>query len=324
MASIREIAKRANVAPGTVSRTLNNKGYVSKSTREKVEKALRELEYVPNELARNLFRNRSNMIGIILPDIEHPFFMSVITNIVKVLNRHDYHAVLWTTDYKPKLEQGFLDMLKRNVVDGVVIAIPLLENSVYQELGRPVVMLDKLIEGIPLVAVDHKKAGRIAAEQFAACGRKHVIVTSGTNNPDIPSLQREHSFVERCQELALHVDAYPFPWTNFNAEYANQIAEQIFHEFPQADGILTSDLFAAACYRHAVKIGKRIPEEFALISTDGIYSNQYGVISFSSVVQPTRAIAERAVSILLHTIGGEPAPKEMEPIDTYFEQGETT
>lgn len=110
MASIREIAKKANVAPGTVSRALNNKGYISKSTREKIEKALLELEYVPNELARNLFRNRSNMVGVILPDIEHPFFMSVIMHMVKILSAHQYHVVLWPTGYDPQMELNFLDI----------------------------------------------------------------------------------------------------------------------------------------------------------------------------------------------------------------------
>ena len=87
MASIREIAQRAQVAPGTVSRALNGKGYISKETREKIEKALTELEYVPNELARNLYRNRSNMIGAILPDIEHPFFIGIIKKLVTEIDR---------------------------------------------------------------------------------------------------------------------------------------------------------------------------------------------------------------------------------------------
>ena len=99
MASIREIAERAKVAPGTVSRALNNKGYISQETREKIEQALKELDYVPNELARNLYRNRSNLIGVILPDIEHPFFLGIIKKLVIELKKYQYGVVLWTTEY---------------------------------------------------------------------------------------------------------------------------------------------------------------------------------------------------------------------------------
>ena len=246
VASIREIAKKANVAPGTVSRALNNKGYISESTRKKIEQALRELEYVPNELARNLFRNRSNMIGVILPDIEHHFFMSVIMHLVKSLSARQYHVVLWPTEYDPHKERDFLDMLRRNVVDGVVIAIPLLENESYRELGRPVVMLDKIIDGVPLVSVDHEKAGCLAAEQFARKGRKHVLVTSGAKSTDIPSYQRELAFLRRCRELDLAAHAYTLEWNSFRADYADRIVKQIFADYPETDGILTSDLFATA------------------------------------------------------------------------------
>lgn len=324
MASIREIAKRANVAPGTVSRALNNKGYISQSTRKKIEKALRELEYVPNELARNLFRNRSNMIGVILPDIEHPFFMSIIMHLVKILSTRQYHVVLWPTEYDPEKERDFLDMLKRNVVDGVVIAIPLLENAVYRDIGRPIVMLDKSIGGVPLVSVDHKTAGRLAAEQFAAAGRKHVLVTSGSKSPDIPSYQRELAFLRRCRELDLRADAYTLEWNSFRADYADRIAKQIFEDFPEADGILSSDLFATACYRYAVHRGIDVPRQLSIISTDGVYSRQYGVIAFSSVVQPSADIAGQAADILLHQIDGKSIADDLKTIGTYFEQGETT
>lgn len=324
VASIREIAKKANVAPGTVSRALNNKGYISKSTREKIEQALRELEYVPNELARNLFRNRSNMIGVILPDIEHPFFMSVIMHLVKILSAHHYHAVLCPTEYDPHKERDFLDMLRRNVVDGVVIAIPLLENEAYRELGRPVVMLDKIIDGVPLVSVDHETAGRLAAEQFARGGRKHVLVTSGTKSADIPSYQRELAFLRRCRELGLEADAYTLEWNSFRADYADRIVRQIFEDFPKADGILTSDLFAAACYRYAVHRGIHVPRQLSLISTDGVYSRQYGTVSFSAVVQPSADIAGQAADMLLRQIDEKPLGADRKVIGTYFEQGETT
>ena len=90
MASIKDVARRAGVAPSTVSLVLNNTGYVSEKTREKVEKAMKELDYMPNELARNLYRNKTNIIGIIIPHIDHPFFSTFVKYTEKFLYELGY------------------------------------------------------------------------------------------------------------------------------------------------------------------------------------------------------------------------------------------
>ena len=81
MAKIKDVAKLANVSPSTVSLVLNNKGYVSEATRAKVQAAVKELNYVPSEVARNLSLNRTNIIGVIIPDIAHPFFAALLHEI---------------------------------------------------------------------------------------------------------------------------------------------------------------------------------------------------------------------------------------------------
>ena len=78
MASIRDVARRAGVGVGTVSRVINGTGYVSADTRKKIESAIEELQYKPNELARNLFRNKTGIVGILVPDVDHPFFSSYV------------------------------------------------------------------------------------------------------------------------------------------------------------------------------------------------------------------------------------------------------
>ena len=78
MASIRDVARRAGVGVGTVSRVINGTGYVSADTKKKIEKAIEELEYTPNELARNLFRNKTGIVGVLVPDVDHPFFSSYV------------------------------------------------------------------------------------------------------------------------------------------------------------------------------------------------------------------------------------------------------
>ena len=100
MASIRDVARRAGVGVGTVSRVINGNGYVSADTKKKIEKAIEELEYTPNELARNLFRNKTGIVGILVPDVDHPFFSSYV---------RQTEAALYELGYKNLIEAAAID-----------------------------------------------------------------------------------------------------------------------------------------------------------------------------------------------------------------------
>ena len=94
MASIREVAQEAGVGVGTVSRALNGSGYVSPGTRKKIEKAAKKLNYTPNELARNLYHNKTGIVGVIVPDLDHPFFSAVVKHIEMELYGQGF-AIRW-------------------------------------------------------------------------------------------------------------------------------------------------------------------------------------------------------------------------------------
>lgn len=97
MASIREVAQEAGVGVGTVSRALNGSGYVSPETRKKIEKAAKKLKYTPNELARNLYHNKTGIVGVIVPDLEHPFFSSLVKHIEMELYEQGYKTMICNT-----------------------------------------------------------------------------------------------------------------------------------------------------------------------------------------------------------------------------------
>ena len=120
MASIRDVAQRAGVGVGTVSRVLNGNGYVAEDTRKKIETAISELEYTPNELARNLFRNKTGLIGVLVPDLDHPFFSSFVRETEIALYKKGYKAMVCNTIGNSSREMDYLNMLDRNMVDGII------------------------------------------------------------------------------------------------------------------------------------------------------------------------------------------------------------
>ena len=118
IAGIRDVARKAQVGVGTVSRYLNESGYVSKESREKIEKAISELDYQPNELARNLYHNRSGIIGLIVPDLEYPLFSKLSKYIEISLYEKNYKTMICNTVGVSNREKEYLSLLERNEVDG--------------------------------------------------------------------------------------------------------------------------------------------------------------------------------------------------------------
>lgn len=323
MASIREIAERAQVAPGTVSRALNNKGYISQETRKKIERALEELDYVPNELARNLYRNRSNMIGVILPDIEHPFFLGIIKKLVIELKKYQYGVVLWTTEYDMREEEEYLERLKRNAVDGAVIMVPVMEKDIYRNIARPIVLLDRIVEGITYIPIDQEKSGRIAARKLYEDGCRSVLTVIGEPSEEIPSYQRHVAFIDEMTKLGGSVKVIKEEWKSFDLEYHVRLAKEILSKEPEADGIYAADILGTAFWKVLKEQEKRVPGDFEIISTDGVYENTNTVINLSAVIQPAEEIAKRIAESIISQIEGKKV-QEPEVVDVYLFNGDTT
>ena len=122
MASIRDVAKEAGVASCTVSRVLNGTANVAPETEKKIRDAMKKLNYIPNELARGMFRKKANMIAMLVPNIQHPWFASLSSEIERIAYENGYKLILFNTDDKEEREKECLQTLKSNIVDGIMAA----------------------------------------------------------------------------------------------------------------------------------------------------------------------------------------------------------
>lgn len=168
MAGIREVARLAQVAPSTVSRALNGSGYVAEETKEKIRQAVAELDYVPNQWIRNLYRKKTGIIGVLAPELLHPYFSVLWSYLEEELHRHGYNMMICNTRGNPLIEREYLDTLERNLFDGMIIGAAFLPDENYTEMDKPILSLDRIIPGIPLVSSDH--------EQGEDCGGKNERV----------------------------------------------------------------------------------------------------------------------------------------------------
>lgn len=302
MASIREVAQEAGVGVGTVSRALNGSGYVSPETRKKIEKAAKKLKYTPNELARNLYHNKTGIVGVIVPDLDHPFFSSLVKHIEMELYEQGYKTMVCNTVGISGREQEYLDMLKRNMVDGIITASHGLEMEEYQKQTKPIVSIDRdLGERIPLIGSDHVKGGKLAAELILKAHRKKVYIVSGVS-PKVMANDRYAVFRKMLEEKGVIVLQEVMGWNVFSWDAHYKMAEEIFRNHPDIDGIFGGDLAALACLNIAQSKGIRVPEEISVIGFDAMAPSNMVYPTLTAVRQNVELLAEVSVNTLLDMV----------------------
>lgn len=210
--SIHDVAKIAGVSSTTVSRVLNNRGYISEKTKDKVYKAMEEINYFPNDLARSLFRKRTNLIGLIIPNSSNPFFGELAFYIESICTSKGYKLLLCNSLNRIDKEEKYLEMLIRNQVDGVIAVTYNRGILNYHQQNLPIVAIDHyLSEKVPVVGSDNFDGGKKAAEllikktvstSFTSMGRlnlKHLQI-SGEKHMKMLCVNTEDSLLHmRCR-----------------------------------------------------------------------------------------------------------------------------
>ena len=306
MASIKEVARKANVGVGTVSRVLNSTGYVSDETRKKVEEAMKELNYIPNELARNLLSKKSGIVAIIIPKISHPFFAEIVLYAEAELMKKGYKTMICSTYSEQNYEKEYLNMLNRHIVDGIIAGSHMLDLEEYQNVRGPIVAVDRFLgENIPIISTNHKIGGRLAAEELLRNGCRCVLQIQGARVVDSPSHERHYEFERYMKKHGVTVYSYEMDWNDFDYGQYDAMTEQLMDKFPDVDGIFAVDMVAIACIRQLLKRKKKIPRDVKIVSYDGNYVAKVGVMNLTVVQQPIEELANRAVHVLINMIQGK-------------------
>lgn len=325
MANIKDVAKRANVAPSTVSLVLNNTGYVSQKTREKVEEAMRELDYKPNELARNLSRNKTNIIGIIVPSLNHPFFSTFIRYAERHLYQLGYKTMVCGTANRDRVEHEFLDLLRSQVMDGIIMGAHSLDVEDYKRVNRPLVAIDRYIdEKIPIVSSNHQKGGEMAALKLIDNNCKNVVHIKGASIVKTPAHQYHESFKELLEKNNINVFEVEMDVNCFDSQDFLKVARELFECYPNVDAIFGSDLAMLACLQQAREYGYNIPKQLKLIAYDGTYITSMSEKRLTSIIQPIEQLAIKAATTIVDLIEGKELKSSRIMLDVQLCEGETT
>ena len=256
MITIKEIAKEAGVSITTVSRVMNNRGYISAETRGKVEGAMKKLNYQPNQLARSFHSKKTFYIGLLIPDVTIPFFTEMTGRIETRLHKQGYKLFLCNAKGRGTDEVQYLNMLFQNKVDGIIIGTHMLKTEDYRAIELPVVALDvTLSDSIPIVSSDHAKGGRLAAEEFVRNQCKCVIQLVGDVNIKTPSFIRNNVFSQILKENNIRCINYSMKNSELSRERYYSIAKKIFEEYTV---LKLSSIFIQLILAQELKISKNI------------------------------------------------------------------
>ena len=323
MARIKDVAKLAGVSTSTVSLVLNNKGYVSAATRAKVEAAVQELHYVPSEVGRNLSLNRTNLIGVIIPDVAHPFFAALLHEIEIALYDYGYKTMICSTGEKKNAELAFLDMLRRHTMDGLIIGAHALHIENYQHIELPVIAFDRyLCDEIPIIRADHHQGGQLAANALLKRHPHHVVQITGAPTVHTTAHEHEDIFAQVIKQASVPLDTIIMPANAFRPEDFAKAAREVFERYPDVDAISGTDLGAICALREASRRGRRCPDDLSIVAYDGTDLTRLGPQSLTAVVQPIPALGRRAAEAIVRRIRHEELPS-LQPLPMGFQQGET-
>lgn len=284
---LEDVAALAGVSKTTVSRVLNNRGYLSKETIQKVNDAMKEIGYQPNIIARQFYTQKTNLVGLIFPTINNPFFAQLEAEMELLLYKKGYKVLIGNSQNDPDKEEDYLNQLLSHQVDGLIVGAHNQGLSEYQNRNLPIVSIDRIMnEDIPVISSDNYQGGRIATEKLISADCQYIVHTNGP--------------IELQTPITYHLDF------NISQEEKRERLRHIFVEHPEVDGIFASnDTDAAILLSLAQEFDRNVPNDLKIIGYDGADMARLLLPHLSTIQQPINEMAELAVTILDNRINGK-------------------
>ena len=318
---MRDIAKDLGVSVITVSKVLRNHPEVGPGTRERVLARVKELDYRPNLAARSLVTGRTYLVGLIVPDLLHPFFAEVAKSLSDVLRKSGYYLIIASSEEDPDLEQHEVDQLLARQLDVLIIAScrPTAELVVRIEKHKtPYILIDRNIPGASAnyVGVDDVAVGRLATEHLIAIGCKRIAHIRGPETS--PGLARLAGYKQALVRRKITInDGYITSVRKVDVDSKQRGAEamaELLRLKPRPDGVFCyNDPLATGAMDYALEEGSRIPEDVAIIGCGNLHYDDSLRVGLSSIDQHSRRIGEGAARIALGILGSRvpPVPETM-------------
>ena len=304
MASIKDVAKAAGVSTATVSRVIANKGYITDEKRQLVLRAIEELKYRPNLIARSLRAQTSTKIGLVVSDIRNPFFTAIARAVEDAAYERGYSIIICNTDENPEKEQLYLNLMHDENVAGVIFSPTQqfgLTRKPYQT-HIPFVIIDRRVDNNPnydTVMLDNIAAAYTLTEHLIS--QEYRRLTGFFGDTSTTGFDRREGFERAIRQAGL--EHYGAHFIAPRIEQGYQSTLELLNNNVKPDAIFTSNNLITVGVFQALRANKiRIPQDIALVGFDETTWGNVVEPPLTIISQPTEDIGRSAIELLLQRI----------------------
>lgn len=310
MITIKEVAELAGVSKSTVSRVLNNNGYVNDETRMKIEEVIKTHNYFPSASARNLSKRETNTIGVVIPEMDNSFFGDILRGITDIVDQNDLSLFYCDTNNDASKEEKALNMLKHQRVRGVIIT-PAIDYSeantskklrkLLNDLNVPVVVVDREIENSQWDGVFYEnfQSAYRATEVLTQQGHKKIGTITGDLQLKI-GRDRFSGFKQALEDYDIKLDEKYIYYGDFTIERAYQLAKNMFTSGDMPDAVLTSNNQTSLGFIKAAReCGMELGKDMGIIGIDHVKVLDILGYNLSYVTRDSEEMGRVAMRMLL-------------------------
>lgn len=307
MSTIQDVAKHAGVSISTVSRVLNGTARVNPDVVTRVRTAIEALNYQPSRAARALRSNQSSIIGLLITDIQNPFFTSLVRGVEDVAQRNGYSVILCNSDENPVKEQQYIEVLCSQRVAGAIV-VPTREQGhslqPFRELGIPVVAVDRRVKDpeIDTVLVDNQRGAFQAVKHLCDNGYRRIGLVTG---PQTATTGRERllGYRQALAEANIPLDTSLERYGSFKTEAGLRYAGELLDLEEPVDALfVANNLLTIGALEAVNKRNLRIPEDIAIVAFDDIPWAALSTVSLTTVTQPVYELGSTATMRLFQRL----------------------
>lgn len=321
--TINDIANAAGVSRTTVSRVLNDSGYVKKETREKILKTIQKLNYTPSAIARSLSTNKTNTIGVIVPEINNPFFGEIIKGISQVADEHNLNLILFNTDDSKTKELKALKLLKEQRIQGVMVTPTYPEDefngeylNILENLDIPVVLIDGHVECFNFsgVFIDHIKGAYDGTIALIKEGHKKIAIITGCMDSR-PAKDRLTGYKKALTMNNIPINEKYIFYGDYKHESAYEITKKILKMEDRPTAIFVmSNMMILGCMKAFYEENITVPDDVAIIGFDKIEALNIIGMNISFINAPTIEIGRTGMKLLIDNLENKKEDKELRRI----------
>ena len=307
---MKDIARDLGVSVVTVSKVLRNHSDIGEQTRKRILQRMKEVNYQPNPAARTLVSGRTNLVGLIVPDLVYPFFAQVAKGISAKLRAQEYSLIISSSEDDPNMERREVDQMLARRVDALILAS--VQSSAeslnkMQDQGIPCVLLDRKLPGVSanFVGIDDVNAGMMATNHLIEIGCRTIAHIGGSDVSTALDRQSGYSFALAKHGLGLppeYIVKYGHGDDAGDATGYNNM-KQLLQLKPRPDGVFCcNDPIAMGALRAILDAGLLIPKDIAVVGSGNVHYDDLLKVPLTSIDQDSNGLGTSAAKLALSII----------------------